>query len=567
MTPLAQINGRIGPEDFPAICHVATGVCLLLLLGATVASRLPRPASRSSIRTFLNVSALTAGLVSAVTLVLWASIVTSARLVGSDRGAVQPEMLYDLVGLIVAVVLWRAQGPQPQQAAVLYWLLVLGGLWAGLCLPAGDGRGPRPWTLLPMAVAAAAIAGLTVAQGWIHYRRRATAWPHHLDRLTADYPRWDGLRASVGTTGLVLLVVGSYHMVLAVEWYRLGMAVTMLSSAAAGVACLMLAGRRWRVFLGDLGAALVSMAVVSLGLLVVGPAGSDQDTPAHWPVRVNAVVAALAVMTWLWGWLAAVWTQQLDDDGTAWTTAGRMIAVARQAATALGGFGVLVALNMAIWPLKTRGSVPDDSAARWVCGLGAPLALAAALLSVTLRHRRNTDALLSVAAVVVAAIFAAVRVQHWPTIDWMLQNWAIVLAGGSVVAMALALLADRPRWRPMATALATTAMVILPGTVVGGVAYILYMASGFEPRPDAALELAWLGAGSLGLLGVTYALASLRLGLPTAAAALAALNAAAFIVRHRLGLGQTGAAMLPIVLAVVSLGVLFCLARRRRQRA
>ncbi len=78
-------------------------------------------------------------------------------------------------------------------------------------------------------------------------------------------------------------------------------------------------------------------------------------------------------------WLAGVWEQQLDDQGRAWTTTGRLIPLAKRGSFAAGAFGVLFALQMGVWPALDQVEGFDDSAARVVWGSAGMVLLMAAL--------------------------------------------------------------------------------------------------------------------------------------------------------------------------------------------
>jgi len=122
----------------------------------------------------------------------------------------------------------------------------------------------------------------------------------------------------------------------------------------------------------------------------------------------NAMLVALAVMAWLWGWLSGVWRQQLDD-GKAWTTTGHMVGPAADFAFQAAGVGLIVALLMAAWPRMDAIGTGDDSMGRMLFGIGGHLLLILALLAGGRRTGRTRYGRAVVVTVLSLLLFIGVR--------------------------------------------------------------------------------------------------------------------------------------------------------------
>src|SRR5205814_624814 len=95
----------------------------------------------------------------------------------------------------------------------------------------------------------AGFAWIVVAAVWLQDRawraNRDAAWPDHLELLLARYPRWSAFREVTATFAAIALMVSVFHLVRSGAVTIPSAAIGITSAAAAGIACLFSAHRRW----------------------------------------------------------------------------------------------------------------------------------------------------------------------------------------------------------------------------------------------------------------------------------------------------------------------------------
>jgi hypothetical protein len=479
------------------IVHTAAGLTLVWSIAAWFVGRrnATQRGSRNDLLEVLEMAALTTGLLVLILMLYVASMETLRRTVYSDyefrwnvlvwRGG-----LADLSLLGAACAFAYARTGNASLATATFWLAFFTGWWASLQLPgfradiSGKYLLPGYWARFWMLTSAIAVVAWTSLQGYQRYRWRVQAWPDDLDRLVTPAPPWPGFRQSAGLVAMLVVLLGCVHA--AVPWTALGAFVT-------GIALLFLAGRNWSETLAELGAALITLGVVSRCMVHLDlPAFSDEG----YPLVLNRAVVGLAVMTAVWPWLARVWRQQLDN-GQAWTSAGRMIPVAQRVGFMVGALGVLLALDLAFWPRFAFIRPSSPSTAAWVWGIGADLMLAAALAYSMRGTNRSTVGWLLLFALAAAATFALVRAPG-PVVRWWGLYWPLAIAGlASVVLLPAGARLQASAWRAMNEPLILTGVLLAPMTAISGVAFIQQL----------RMPL-WVPPLTLGLLAGTYLIAS-----------------------------------------------------------
>ena len=262
-----------------------------------------------------------------------------------------------------------------------------------------------------LAVAAVLVAAFTFGERVARLRQRrrwATECP---SRLCASVPPWPGLRAAAGAVGLALVFVLCRQLMAADLQWPAGRRVTLLIEIVAAAACAWAlfgqAASYWSATLIEIALALVTAgacAAVTLGISL--PTAAPPHLPAP---MLGALVVALAVMSWLWCWLAGVWEQQLDarvsaGPNRAWTTAGRMIPLNLHFSFVCAAVAWLLGAWLAVRPLWTT-----SAGGSLIGGLLAELVLVLTLAGCARRTRRKGYVFLAAASAVAVLVFVAVR--------------------------------------------------------------------------------------------------------------------------------------------------------------
>jgi hypothetical protein len=153
----------------------------------------------------------------------------------------------------------------------------------------------------------------------------------------------------------------------------------------------------------------LGLTTVAAAALAVALAPGVQDSLGRgFPVVFNAFMIAMAVMSWLWSWLAGVWRQQLDG-GRAWTSAGRLIVHCERFAFLAGCLAVLVGSLMALWPRMDVIAAPDSSLGRVAGGVAGHLLLILVLIRNGRVLGRSAFGILTVMSVLSLVLFITVR--------------------------------------------------------------------------------------------------------------------------------------------------------------
>ena len=333
--------------------------------------------------------------------------------------------LYSLLAatLACAILLWSTR--HELLVTCLFWAIVASALWGAQLLPASEiiqpvGELARTvqghWSLFLSLMLSLTVVGFVLAEGVVRRRRRTNRWPDHPEDLLEQPRSWPGFRLSAGTVGLALVLLECYHLAFPMDLDPggpyLASLVVVFSSAAAGWALFMLVGRSFSENMADAAMALMSLAVCAAAVSLVP--GEPLSMAERYPMVFNAVLIGLAVMTWLWHFLAGVWEQQLCD-GQAWTTAGRLIPCAKRFGFMVGALGVWIGLLMAVWPRLPRIPATDDTLGRFAAGIAGNLILLLALMSSARKTNKPTLNGLTILATVSLIGFVVVRLIPYTT--------------------------------------------------------------------------------------------------------------------------------------------------------
>lgn len=498
--------------------HALSALAVLWALFGWIAANLPEPPDRArppgASSTFFAWS-LVCGVAAVAMLGYAALLEMSRRLLDPDSlvERLPAAGLWDVGALMGATGIWTITHRRGLQPLVFLTLGVLAACWASLTIPAAFGGywrvhylavpgQPAWWSWLSQLQTgfAALIAGTVIALEWWHRHRRARAWPSRLDDLLIEAPVFPGALEWVGVLAGAVLLVGVFQLVQMTPFHWQRLALNAAAATVSGIACLMLAHRRWSANIAELGMALVSLSVVVLACAAspwFAAEGGLNEYATRLPVAYNAILFALAVMAALWWWLSRFWRQQLLDDRP-WTTAGRMIQHARLIGTALTGVGVVVAFQMALWPWRGMAAGADDSSGRMIAGLSA-IGLFALLAGGEARRRESPAvATLAVALVASILIFVFIRLPATDLRGWITQHAAVIAAAAALPVLGAAEALPRTRWRCFAGPVWFLAVLVLPA------AALTHLARG-ERFPSELVR-----PTSLGLLGAVYGLAGLR---------------------------------------------------------
>jgi len=257
---------------------------------------------------------------------------------------------------------------------------------------------------------AAVLCVAVVVEGTARSVRLARGLRKDPSLLLEPPPETPLLQSAGGVIGAALVLLAVLGLAVPVELrpggYR-GAALGHASFALAGGASLLvLVWRRWSRVRAELAMGLITLAACLLAVAFVP--GAPQELQKRYPMIFNAMLIALAVMAWLWGWLSGVWRQQLDEE-RAWTTTGHMVGPAADFAFQAAGLGLIVALLMAAWPRMGAIGAGDDSLGRMLFGIGGHLLLILALLAGGRRTGRTRFGRTAAVAVLSLLIFICIR--------------------------------------------------------------------------------------------------------------------------------------------------------------
>ncbi len=563
--------GRVGGAGMELIVHAAAGICLISAIFAWVKGTGPvfEPAEKKGAGTFcqngpkgalhkrfltpfsariganpLYVASLTAGVLATMLMLFTATIEILARTILFSRELwwqieIWPSGLLDIAAVATALALSHRCLRQPQLITAMFWSLVLAALWVSLQVPSsqpleptGAHRVPTLWAAVLMAGGAAVVAVFTVGGTWLDMRRRFAAVPHAPGELAAGPTLWPGFQYSAGAVAAAVLILGTIYV--ALPW-------TAASALLAGVAVLTLAHRRWNESLADAGLALISLAIVSLGML--GLKGNLWSPEVFETLLARAVIG-LAAMSRFWYWLARVWDQQLDE-GRAWTTAGRLIRPARRVAYLLAATAVLLALHLAFWPRWPHVLLRETSGARWAWGLSAHAILLMALLGSLRGTSKTTLGWLAIFAAASAVTFGLVRAPTSVVGQWWALHWPVGFAAIGLLSVLLAA-AIRPdsRLRALREPLIISGVLFAPMLAMAGAAMI----SQFRIPPGTSAVV-------FALLSAVYLVAARRPG-PEKFRILSVLCAAAGLSLLSSAFGPTALPTLCVYVALLGLALL-----------
>ncbi len=324
-----------------------------------------------------------------------------------------------LILLSAGIMLERRHRSLPGAAlpVMLWWLAVGVAGWLVLSdLPMPLPRGAsRHATLLPAlfnwsAWAAALIVAAVTLEGACDSRHRWRWSRVHPDALAAPRPARRGLHLSCGVVGLLIVLTSSMHLALlpvdAAPWKALRWIAMALLNGICGAALLVLVVRRWSAGIAEVGLWLISIGLASAAAAFIPSAPASAVD--QYPMLFNAVMAGFVVASALWMWLANVWEQQLRD-GTAWTTAGRLIPDARRLSFLCGCLALLVGVLMALWPRFPAVATADDRLGRFTAGVAVNLLALAVFARCARFSRRTAFHVLAALSVLSLLGFAAVR--------------------------------------------------------------------------------------------------------------------------------------------------------------
>lgn len=411
----------------------------------------------------------------------------------------------DLLLLAAPWMFWRFAGPDRLQpvaavfigAALVAWtaLMIPGSIWSDA--PRGsspDGLRTWNWTRHTAAGLAAVVAVATWARERSFRRMRRAAIPSRPLLLLDGYPEWPGYRRATAALAAGVLLLGVLHLVRPSAGDRIGGCIHVLAGAVTAVCCLFVAHRDWSTTLAGLGPSLFALSAATAATLAT-PFDPALDYDPQVPARQTATIIGLTAMVFLCFWLPEVWRQQLDG-GRAWTTAGRLIPHGRRAAFLMAALGVLVALNVALWPLQRVAVGGDDSIGRWVAGLAAHLFLLVVTARFVQSPRDVPLATISLAAAATAVLFVVVRLPAAPWRGWLIQHAAVALALATLPILAAAEALPGSRRAAYAAPLWITALLVLPAAALAL----------SVRRPPAE----WSQPMTLATLAITYAIAGAR---------------------------------------------------------
>ncbi|MEP0845889.1 MAG: hypothetical protein HRF50_03600 [Phycisphaerae bacterium] len=319
---------------------------------------------------------------------------------------------------------------------------------------ASDSPQPLREALSPAAALVVALAMLAAALApavarWLFRRRAWLSNPYTLLEPAAEL-RWLRVANRVAAFGFLAFGILTWEHPL-----------TPVTVWIASLASFVIAHR------GDDPAS----AAAALALLALGTALA----PVAWVGGGSAVLMTGVAMAGLWLlWLARFWRQQLLDE-RAWTTAGRLIPIARFAACLVAPVGLVIALGAL--DANAISAAPLFTALAGLTHVGLALYL--------FRDARDEGGAAARAAACVAALAGSVPL-------WRLASWCSDLPLPPVTALVIAAFVLVLRGRPAgcARALALGAMPVL---ALGSVAAygLVWSDAGVLALGCAAIATAW----------------------------------------------------------------------------
>jgi hypothetical protein len=264
--------------------------------------------------------------------------------------------------------------------------------------------------LILAGVLAVVLCAAVIREGAVRSLRLARGLRRDPTLLLEPLPETPLLHTAGSVIGAVLVLLAVLGLAVPLELrpggYRLAALAHAFFALAGGIALFVLVWRRWSLARAELAMGLITLSVCLLAAACVP--GAPQELQKRYPMIFNAMLIALAIMAWLWGWLSGVWRQQLDGP-VAWTTTGHMVEPAAHFAFQAAGVGLIVALLMAAWPRLGAIGAGDDSLGRILFGIGGHLLLVLALLAGGRRTGRTRFGRTAVVAVLSLLIFIGVR--------------------------------------------------------------------------------------------------------------------------------------------------------------
>lgn len=429
---VALLIDILAPMHVGAMQQIARTCAALSLLWSVVGSIGARPAPPVASSTPASDSMAPVAMVVALLLGVVAAIVQTVVLVmrvifmvvdllhgypseGVPAYGFGAEGLWSIGCLLGACLVSLSVLKDRRLAACTWWCAMLATSWAILLLsplratPVGgyERTGHTVYLALALSVLMALFVGVS---GQADRRRRWRQTMEHPEELAQPTPHWPGLSITTVLLGLVLILLVCYHLAVPIALGSGGFrAATLLATSAAWIAAIttfVVARREWSVSAADTGMGLASLGLCGVVLLFV-PAQPETLTERY-PLIFNAMMGGLALATGLWIWLARFWAQQLDHR-SAWTTAGRLVPVARHFAFLTASLALVLGAVMAVWPRLPGISVTDDSLGRVCAGVAVNLFLLLVMLWSSRHVHKFTFQILTVLAVASTAGFLMAR--------------------------------------------------------------------------------------------------------------------------------------------------------------
>ncbi len=493
---------RHDPPSLTLVSRVAAGLCLGWMLVAILLRRhRAKLAGGHDAIAIIQFWALACGMLSIIILGYAAVVEILYRAIAYGFIVYrQPIVTWDGLVQIAAVAAAGGIGLRLTRERALgtlvFGLSVFAAVWLGLMIEPVQGRRvagnfyaavPTDWAAVTIACMAVVLAAAVAVQhaGGILARKRA--WPDRLRVLVDESALWPGFRFSAGLTAVAILALGC--LMPTRPW-------TIPAAGIASAAMFLLAARSWSESVAETAMALATLAVVSLAMLGTGITRPGLE---DFPVMFQRLLIALGIMTWFWYWLADVWVQQLDN-GTAWTTAGRMITRARRVGFMVAAIGAFIASQLAQWPMADLVTDPDRSPARWIGGMVSIGVFLLATSYTAVRYRHLLLAWFSIFAVAALVAFVHFRSQGSPAHLWVVRRLPLLLALLGPIVAALPRVLRLQSRNPYSSVLPLTGILVLPGA-----AFL-----SLHVREDSELAGRWIVSATLAVLAVWYVCLSLR---------------------------------------------------------